>query len=48
VLTFGRSVQVDGGHAMQLDLDLKRVSSGGGLWGGLLCALLGLMVGRRK
>ena len=48
VLTFGRSVQVDGGHSMQLDLDLKRVSSGGLAWGALLCGLLGLMVARKK
>jgi hypothetical protein len=48
VLTFGRSVQVDGGHAMQLDLDLKRTTSGSIWLGGLLCGLLGLMVARRK
>ncbi len=48
VLTFGRSVQVDGGHAMQLDLDLKRTTSGSIWLGALLCGLLGLMVARRK
>jgi hypothetical protein len=48
VLTFSRSVQVDGGHAMQLDLDLKRISTGGAWLGAMLCGLLGLMASRKN
>ncbi|BCU76186.1 hypothetical protein [Luteolibacter sp. LG18] len=48
VLTFGRSVQVDGGKTMTLDLDLKKKRAGS-LWlGGLMCVVLGGLVWRRK
>ncbi|MGC4015572.1 MAG: hypothetical protein QM755_13790 [Luteolibacter sp.] len=48
VLTFGRSVQVDGGKTMTLNLDLKKKSSGGFWLGGLMCVVLGGLVWRRK
>jgi hypothetical protein len=43
VLTFGRSVQVDGKHRMAIDLDLKRNSSSGG--GSVLALALCLTAG---
>ncbi|MES2659003.1 MAG: hypothetical protein V4689_10320 [Verrucomicrobiota bacterium] len=47
VLTFGRSVQVDGQRPMAITLDLKR-SGGGFAWGAvLLCLLVGVMGGPR-
>ncbi len=46
VLTFGRSVQVDGQRPMVLTLDLKRDGGSGHAWLAiLLCLLLGLMGG---
>lgn len=48
VLTFGRSVQVEGGKAMTLDLDLKRKRSGGIWLGALLCLALGGVALRPK
>jgi hypothetical protein len=48
VLTFGRSVQVDGQRPMSITLDLKR-SGGGFAWFAiLLCLLLGGMVGVKR
>ena len=45
VLTFGRSVQVDGQRPMVLTLDLKRTGSGFAWLAVLLCLLLGVMGG---
>ena len=48
VLTFGRSVQVDGRRPMSITLDLKR-SSGGFAWLAVpLCLLLGGMLAARR
>ncbi|HEX7262019.1 MAG TPA: hypothetical protein VF258_09405, partial [Luteolibacter sp.] len=48
VLTFGRSVQVDGQRPMILTLDLKRDGSSGYAWLAiLLCLLLGVMGGAK-
>jgi len=41
VLSFGRSVQVDGNRPMVIDLELKRADSGFSLAGLLLCILAG-------
>jgi len=48
VLTFNRSVQVDGGKAMTLNLDLKRTGTSTIWLGGLMALLLGAMVWRKK
>ena len=50
VLTFGRSVQVDGQRPMAITLDLKRSGSGFAWLAVMLCLLLGVMgaVGRRR
>ncbi|MFD0893405.1 hypothetical protein KBB96_18420 [Luteolibacter ambystomatis] len=48
VLTFGRSVQVDGGKTMTLNLDLKKKRTGSYWLGGLMCLVLGGLVCRRK
>ena len=45
VLTFGRSVQVDGQRPMAITLDLKRSGSGIAWFAILLCLLLGVMGG---
>ena len=45
VLTFGRSVQVDGERSMSITLDLKYSNSGFAWLGILLCLLLGVMGG---
>ena len=47
VLTFGRSVQVDGQRPMAIELKLKRSGSGFGWLAVLLCLLLGVMGGAR-
>ncbi|NQX02702.1 hypothetical protein HQ447_18740 [bacterium] len=47
VLTFGRSVQVDGQRPMAITLDLKRVGSGFAWLGVGLCLLMGVMGGVR-
>ena len=47
VLTFGRSVQVDGKRPMAITLSLKRSGSGFAWLGVLLCLLLGVMGGAR-
>jgi hypothetical protein len=43
VMTFGRSVQVDGERAMGIDLDLKRTGSGGWWIGMLGCLAVGVL-----
>ena len=48
VLTFGRSVQVDGQRPMAITLDLKRSGSGFSWLALLLCLLLGAMGGARR
>ncbi|MES2924330.1 MAG: hypothetical protein V4819_22455 [Verrucomicrobiota bacterium] len=47
VLTFGRSVQVDGKRPMAIDLKLKRSGSGFAWLAVFLCLLLGVMGGAR-
>lgn len=48
VVTFGRSVQVDGDRAMAIEIDLEKESKGG-WWVGLLGVLaLGLLAGRKR
>ncbi len=47
VLTFGRSVQVDGQRPMAITLDLKRSGSGFAWLAIILCLLLGAMGGAR-
>ncbi|NQW99450.1 hypothetical protein HQ447_02235, partial [bacterium] len=47
VLTFGRSVQVDGQRPMAITLDLQRVGSGFAWLGVGLCLLLGVMGGAK-
>jgi len=47
VLTFGRSVQVDGKRPMAITLHLKRDASGFSWLALVLCLLAGAMVGRR-
>ncbi|MEO8617123.1 MAG: DMT family transporter [Luteolibacter sp.] len=48
VLTFGRSVQVDGDRPMSIDLKLKRAGSSYVWLGMLLCLLVGAMGAMRK
>lgn len=48
VLTFGRSVQVDGRRPMAITLDLKRTGSGFAWLAVLFCLLLGAMVGANQ
>lgn len=48
VCTFSRSVQVDGGKAMFLDIKLKPSRAGGFWLGALACLLFGGLVARRK
>ncbi len=48
VLTFGRSVQVDGQKPMAITLDLKRTGSGFAWLAVLLCLLLGALGGTRR
>ena len=43
VLSFGRSVQVDGEHPMAIELKLKRSNSGFAWLAILLCLLVGAM-----
>ena len=48
VHTFSRSVQVDGGRAMAIELGLEKENSGGWWMGLLACGLLGLLGGSRR
>jgi len=48
VLEFSRSVQVDGGHPMAIDLKLKPASAGFSWAGLLLCLVMGALVASRK
>jgi len=48
VLSFNRSVQVDGTHPMAIELVLKRSNSGWAWLAGLLCLLTGMMGGMRR